>query len=227
MTERLTLPPGPLWLVVACTLVGVPLGWWLRGQLSTGDYRIDEDETGPLPPAGWLVTVAVPLVWGLLAWRLGGLAGATVLPAFLVYGWAGVALFWIDADVHRLPHGLTWPLGAAVAALLTIAAAWTGDWAALGRAFACGAGGFVVYLVLVVVAAGQFGFGDLVLGTITGLLLGYLGWSLPWLAIVAGFVIGSLIMLVRLALRQITLKTQVAFGPFILLGALWVVLTAG
>jgi prepilin signal peptidase PulO-like enzyme (type II secretory pathway) len=29
---------------------------------------------------------------------------------------------------------------------------------------------------------------------------------------------------VRLALRQITLKSEIAFGPYILLGALWVVL---
>ncbi len=227
ISDKLVLSTGPGWLVLACALAAVPLGWWLRRQLTTGDYRIVEDETGPLPRGSWLLVAALPVVWGVLAWRLGGFAGATVLPAFLVYAWAGVALFWIDADVHRLPHGLTWPLAAAVAALLTVAAALTGDWGALVQALICAVGAFVIYLVLVVVAAGQFGFGDLVLGTITGLLLGYLGWALPVLAIAAGFVIGSVVMLVRLALRQITLKSQVAFGPYILLGALWVVLTAG
>ena len=227
MTDRLVLPAGPWWLVAACAVVALPLGWWLRAQLLTGEYRIDEDETGPLPRGSWVVVVALPVVWAVLAWRLGGLAGATVLPAFLVYAWAGVALFWIDADVHRLPHGLTWPLGGAVAALLAVAATLTGQWGALLRAFACAGGAFLVYLVLVIVAAGQFGFGDLVLGTITGLLLGYLGWLLPLSAIVSGFVIGSLVVIVRLALRQITLKTHVAFGPYILLGALWVVLVTG
>ncbi len=215
---------GPWWLVLGCMLAALPLGWWLRRELSTGGYRIEEDETGPLPPAGWLVVAALPVVWGLLAWRLGGIGGGTLLPAFLVYGWAGVALFWIDADVHRLPHGLTMPMLGAVSALLVVAALGTGEWGALLRAVCCGAGVFVVYLVLVLASFGGFGFGDLVLGSITGLLLGFLGWRQPLLAIAAGFVIGSLVMLVRLALRQITLKTEIAFGPYILLGALWVVL---
>lgn len=214
---------GPWWLVLACALAALPLGWWLRRELTTGDYRMQEEQTGPVPRGSWALVAVLPVVWALLAWRLGGVAGGVLLPAFLVYAWAGVALFWIDADVHRLPSGLTTPLLWSVVGLLAVAALVTGEWGVFARAAICGAGAFVVYFVLVLASFGSFGWGDLVLGSITGLLLGVLGWRHPALAIAAGFVIGSLVMVVRLALRQVTLKSEVAFGPYILLGALWVV----
>ncbi|PID96435.1 MAG: peptidase A24 [Actinomycetales bacterium] len=215
---------GPLWLVIGCAVAGLPIGWYMRRELATGGYRIVEDESGPLPRGQWLVLAGVPVLWGVLAWRVGTAADGTLLPALLLYATVGVALSWIDADVHRLPHGLTMPLAAGVVGLLLVSAALTRDFGSLGRAVTCAGISFVVYLVLVLLSSGSFGIGDLVLGTITGLLLGFLGWPQPLLAIAAGFVISSVVLVVRLVLRQITLKTTVAFGPYILLGALWVVL---
>lgn len=209
---------------MACALAGLPLGWHLRRELTTGGYRMEDEETGPLPRYSWLLVAGVPLAWGLLAWRLGGLADGAILPAFLAYAWAGVALFWIDADVHRLPHGLTWPLAGAVAGLHAVAAFVSRDWMILGRALACAGLMLVVYTVLFIVASGQFGMGDIILGTITGLLLGALSWRAPWDALAVGFVLAGLIALIRLALRQITLKSHIAFGPYIVLGALVIAL---
>ncbi|HRW19511.1 MAG TPA: A24 family peptidase, partial [Dermatophilaceae bacterium] len=164
--------------------------------------------------------LAVPVAWGLLAWRSGGVGAGTVLPALLLYAFVGVALFFIDADVHRLPEGLTFPLGISIAALLLVAAAVTQQWGSLGRAAICGVLSFVVYLVLLLASRGQFGFGDVVVGSITGLLLGYLGWPEPYWAAALGFVLGAVVSLARLARRRIGLKTEIAFGPYIVLGAL-------
>jgi leader peptidase (prepilin peptidase)/N-methyltransferase len=166
------------------------------------------------------VALAVPVLWGVLAWRLGGLSEGAVLPAYLLLAWVGVALFWVDVDVHRLPEGLTLPTVPALLVLLAVASATTGDWGSLLRAVVCGAAGWLVYAVLAFVVPGGLGLGDATLGGLVAVPLGYLGWGVPILGFVLAYLLSGVVAVVGLALRRLTLRSHIAFGPFIVVGAL-------
>jgi leader peptidase (prepilin peptidase)/N-methyltransferase len=212
--------PAPWWLLALVTIAGAGLGWHLARALGTGAYRLD-DEAGrrrPGPPAA--LTVAVPVLWGVLAWRLGGLSEGALLPAYLLLAWAGAALFWIDMDVHRLPEGLTLPVIPALLVLLVVPSATTGDWEALLRAVLCGAAGWLVYAALAFLVPGGLGLGDATLGGLVALPLGYLGWGVPIVGFVAAYLVSGVVALVGLATRRLSLRSHIAFGPFIVVGAL-------
>jgi leader peptidase (prepilin peptidase) / N-methyltransferase len=211
---------APWWLVALVTVAGLGLGWWLARTLSTGDYRLDDETDRPLPRAPALVTLAVPVLWGLLAWRLGGLSQGAALPAYLLLAWAGAALFWIDLDVHRLPEGMTLPVIPALLVLLTVASATTGDWGALLRGVVCGVAGWSVYAALAFLVPGGLGLGDATLGGLVALPLGYIGWGVPILGFVFAYLLSGLLAVVGLALRRLSLRSHIAFGPFIVVGAL-------
>ncbi len=211
---------APVWVVLAVAVAGVPVGVLLSRRLSTGDYRLDDEMERPVPTLGWLVALTVPVLWGVLAWRVGGLSRGALLPAYLLLAAVGVALFWIDVDVHRLPEALTLPCIPGVALLLAVASATTGDWGALARAVACGVAGWLVYVVLALALPGGLGLGDATLGGLVSLPLGYLALGAPVVAFVAAYLVSGVAALVGLALRRLHLKSDIAFGPYILLGAL-------
>lgn len=209
--------------VAVVTIAGTVVGVLLDRALEDAAYRLDDETDRPVPRGGWLVVPAVALVWGLLTWRFG------VTPALvplLLLGVVGVALTRIDLDVHRLPEGLTLPAVVAVLALQAVASALTGDWGALLRAVIGGVLSWVAYLVLVLLSRGALGWGDATLGGLVGLTLGYVEPTWPLLAIVAAFVLGGLVSAVGLLARRLTLSSHIAFGPYILLGALAVALFA-
>jgi len=211
---------APFWLVLAAVVASVPVGVLLSRRLSTGDYRLDDEMERPVPTLGWLVVVAVPLLWGVLAWRVGGLSRGALLPAYLLLAAVGVALFWIDVDVHRLPEALTLPCIPAVALMLAVASATTGDWGALARAVACGVAAWLVYLVLALAVPGGLGLGDATLGALVSLPLGYVAWGAPVVAFLAAYLVSGVAALAGLGLGRLHLKSDIAFGPYILLGAL-------
>jgi leader peptidase (prepilin peptidase)/N-methyltransferase len=212
--------PAPWWLIAVVTVAGAGLGWLLAGELGTGGYRLDDEADRRLPGPPLLLAVAVPLLWGGLAWRVGGLSAGALLPAYLLLAWAGAALFWIDLDTHRLPEGLTLPVIPALVVLLAIASATTGDWAALLRAVLCGIAGWLVYAVLAFAVPGGLGLGDATLGGLVALPLGYLGWGVPIVGFVAAYLVSGVVALVGLATRRLSLRSHIAFGPFIVVGAL-------
>jgi leader peptidase (prepilin peptidase)/N-methyltransferase len=212
--------PAPWWLVALVTAAGAGVGWLLARELGTGEYRLEDEVDRPLPGPRAVLAVAVPVLWGVLAWRLGGLSHGAALPAYLLLGWAGVALFWIDVDVHRLPEGLTLPVIPVLVVLLAVASATTGDWGALLRAVLCGAAGWLVYAVLAFVVPGGLGLGDATLGGLVALPLGYLGWGVPIVGFVVAYLVSGAVALVGLATRRLSLRSHIAFGPFIVVGAL-------
>jgi len=60
------------------------------------------------------------------------------------------------------------------------------------------------------------------LGGALGVYLGWFGWYYVYYGIFAGFLLGSIVALVMIAARRATLKTAVAFGPMLIVGALLV-----
>jgi leader peptidase (prepilin peptidase)/N-methyltransferase len=216
---------GSWWLVLALVVAGGALGVVLARQLAVVEYRIDEEEDRPPLRALWAVPPALAATWGILGWHLGGRAGGVALPAYLLLAVSGVALWRIDLDVHRLPEGLTLPTALATALLLLLATALVGDWSAAARA---GVGGLATLLglgLLSLLTGGAFGFGDVVLGATLGLALGWLDLRAALWGPAFGFVIAGVVAVVGLATRRMGMKSDLAMGPYLLLGALVAVLS--
>ena len=210
----------PVWVLVLLAVLGATLGAGLSRVLSTGGYRIDSDEAGPLPPSAWWPAPVLAALWVFLGWRVGDVAQWAALPVFLLFAWLTVALVWIDADVHRLPDGLVLPSYPALLVLVGVASVAAGDWRHLVRALACMAALYGLYFVMAFVSPNSLGFGDVKLSGLIGLVLGW--WSIPQVVLGAlgGFLVGGLTALVMLAGRRVGWRSHIAFGPAMLVGAL-------
>jgi leader peptidase (prepilin peptidase)/N-methyltransferase len=209
----------PWWLVVAFGVAGAVLGGVTGRVLATGGYRIESDEPSSSLRRWWWPGVALAGLWAFLAWRIGDAAGWAALPAYLLFAWLAVGLFWIDADVHRLPDGLVLPAYPTLFVLLVVATAGLGDWGALVRALACMAGLYAVYFLLALASPSSLGFGDVKLAGVIGLVLGWVGVGTAVLGILAGFIVGGLVGVVFLLGRRVGMRTHIAYGPSMLAGA--------
>ncbi|PRY47441.1 leader peptidase (prepilin peptidase)/N-methyltransferase [Geodermatophilus tzadiensis] len=171
---------------------------------------------GGAAPAG-LLPVATAVLFVLVALRFG--AGVE-LAAWLWFAAAGVLLGVIDLRERLLPDRVLLPALAGSAVLLTVAAAVTGAWPDLGRAALGSVVLFTALLALGLAAPGRLGMGDVKLGALLGLHLGWLGWPALLLGVLAGFVVQAAVALVLLAGRRVGLRSELPFGPALLLGAL-------
>ncbi|MBO3087204.1 prepilin peptidase [Cellulomonas dongxiuzhuiae] len=165
----------------------------------------------------------VELVTGLLFVGTALVVGWTLaLPAFLYLVSISVALAAIDVDVHRLPDAIVLP-SYAVAGVLLVLASWTPgegvDTDALVRAAAGSGALFLLYLVLALIHPRGMGLGDLKLSGVLGLYLGWVGWGALAVGAFAAFLLGGLYGVVLMVAGRAGRKTQVPFGPWMLLGA--------
>ena len=208
-----------VWVLVLLALGGAVLGGVTGRTLAIGGYRIESDEAGEPPRHWWWPAVLLAVLWTLLGWRVGDLAGWAALPAFLYLAWLTVALVWIDADVHRLPDGLVLPSYPALLVLVLVATAGAGDWSPLVRALGCMAGMFSLYFVMALISPSSLGFGDVKLSGLIGLLVGWLGVGEAVVALTAGFLVGGLVGVVMLVGRRVGMRSHIAFGPSMLAGA--------
>lgn len=148
-----------------------------------------------------------PLAFGLLL---------VALAAFVVLGvWLSV----MDGRTHRLPNRIVLPSYPAAILLLGAAGASAGEWhRVLGML-----GGAVVlwaaFGVLHVLYRQGLGFGDVKLAGLLGLYLGYAGWPAVWWGPFLALVLGGVWSLLLVMTRRATLRSTVAFGPFLVAGA--------
>jgi len=145
--------------------------------------------------------------------------------AFAFLGVLGVALAQIDVAVQRLPDRLTLAGYPALIALLALAAAATGAWQDLARALLGGLVLGAAYLLLGLLSGGQLGGGDIKLAGLIGLLLGWAGWSVLLTGAGLGFILAAAVGLALLATRRIARRSMISFGPYMLAGALLVILS--
>lgn len=180
-------------------------------------------EDGSIRAIDWRTPIAVivgGIALALVPARFEGDTTASVI--FGVYVVALTLLLATDLDQRLLPNEITLPaiplaflvsvLGlnplvpvgvlpiAAVVAVLVPGALWL-----LARPF----------------GAGAIGQGDLKLLVSVGLLAGPLR---MFSGVVYGALLAGVVIVVLLALRRITLKTFIPFGPFLIIGALWALL---
>ena len=163
-------------------------------------------------------TAAVGAACGLL----GGLAAdwSAVLPAFVLLTLVLTPLVVIDVEHHRLPDRLVGVAAVGGLGLLGAAGVLGGD---PGRAVRVGAAAAVVFAVLAALTVtARFGFGDTKLGAVLAGYLGWFGWGYVLYGMMAGFLVASLGVVPLLLSGRATMRTAIAFGPAMILGALLV-----
>lgn len=179
--------------------------------------------------AAWATTLWTPSLLGEapaaaaadslqpLAWN-GALAP---LPAFLYLAAASVALAVIDLDTYRLPFWIVVPSWWAAGVLLGGAALLLGHPAAVGRMLAGGVALWGLYRLLHAVYPAGMGYGDVRLAGLLGMYLAWLDWGALVTGAFLGFLVGGLGGVGVLIARQSGLKTQIPYGPYMIIGA-WI-----
>jgi leader peptidase (prepilin peptidase) / N-methyltransferase len=203
-------------VVAVAGLLGLAVGVLLGRLAARFPWGTTDDAARSTAASTVLTALGTGAAFALLAWRFGL---AWELPAFLVLAAAGVLLTVVDLQHRLLPNRVLAPVFGAGAVLLLGAAALTGDWTALLRAGLGAATLFAVFLVLALISPRSLGMGDVKLAGLIGLFLGWLGWTTLILGALAGFVVQALVALVLLAGRRIGLRSELPFGPAMLLGA--------
>ncbi|MGA4508927.1 hypothetical protein ACQB6R_11080 [Propionibacteriaceae bacterium G1746] len=191
----------------------------------TSTVRGHDTETGTggalARPSRWIygLTAAAVFVWAVL-WT-----DVWAWPAFAVLAWAWGAGTAQDLAQHRLWDRFTLlPFGVFVL-LLVLPAAVHGDWGRWGMTIVAGLITATVLFVIAFINPAGFGLGDVKLGLTTGAALGWIGVGWPGvllalLGTVAAFVLMAVVGVVLLATRAAKRDTDVAFGPFMVLGVL-------
>jgi leader peptidase (prepilin peptidase)/N-methyltransferase len=207
----------------ACAALGLLLGPFLAGLT----LRIPADEP-VLTADGWRGGAASParrawvsvLAAAVLGAVGGGIGAEPALPAYLWLGAIGLTLAVIDIDCHRLPDRLTLPAYPVGLVLLGAAALAQHEPAALGRALLAAAAVAGLFLVLVLISPRSLGLGDVKLAGVLAMHLGFLGWAELVLGLFAGFLVGAVAAVTLLAAGRARWRSDVAFGPSLLAGAL-------
>jgi leader peptidase (prepilin peptidase)/N-methyltransferase len=215
--------------VVVCALLALPVGWF-AGVLI--DRVPDRAPLKPLPGIRLsgkylFVHLGMIVLFVLAAVRfdeepLGVLVGYLFLFAVLL------TLSVIDVELFRLPDLIVLPTLAA-SLLLVVLVSVVEEVPEQIRFALAGAGLYFGFLLIAhLIYPRGMGFGDVKLAAVMGLYVGWLGTSytgsigLVLWAMLIGFVAGSIIGMVLLAVRK--RSKQIPFGPFLALGTVVAVL---
>ena len=125
---------------------------------------------------------------------------ALVLGSYLLYFlWCALRLWRIDVREHRLPHRILIPLAIATYTALPVSLLFAGRPVDIWRVIGAGLVLWFCYLLLRILSFGALGRGDASLVT---------------------FLAGGLVSLALVLFTKARGSTRIAFGPFMLLGAL-------
>ena len=147
--------------------------------------------------------------------------------ACLYFGVIALWLSVVDIRSHRLPNRIIFPSYGVAGVLLLTALVAAGDPGGALRTVLAGASLWSFYLVLRLVYPAGMGLGDVKLAFLLGLYLGHLGWMPLLYGTMAAFLLGGLWGAALILSRRGSGKTRIPFGPFMLSGALGVMLLAG
>lgn len=157
---------------------------------------------------------AMAVLWCGLTGRLG------LLPLMLALASAGLALLIIDMKVHRLPNPIVLALYPITVVGLAIAGLASGDWPVMRAVLGAAVWLLVFGLVWLISRGRGMGFGDVKLAPILGAVLGWLGWGPALVGLFATWLIGGVVALALLVSGRAKRGTHLAFGPYMLIGAL-------
>jgi leader peptidase (prepilin peptidase)/N-methyltransferase len=167
--------------------------------------------------AGLAATLLTACAFCGMAWRFGH--QFDLLP-YSVLAAVGVALGLVDLVEQRLPSELVYPAAALVGTLLTTSAILHSRGLDLLRALAGMTILVAFYLVLALASGGGLGAGDVKLGGLLGLTLGWLSWSALVNATFLGWLAAAIVCLILRTARRRPRGSLLPMGPFLVLGAL-------
>ncbi|MFJ5064562.1 prepilin peptidase [Streptomyces nigra] len=207
---RLSVPVGDPWrsqCPAGHAFVGLGAGWLGLARCAAGDRY---------GPSSLSVVSVTAGVCGLLAAAIGA---RPELVVWLLLAPVCVLLAVVDASVHRLPDVLTLPValvafvGLGGAALLPCAG---GSWTSmLLGSFLLGACFFALLFI-----SGGLGLGDVKLALGLGAVLGWYGWPILLFGVFAGYLFGAVYGIGLVMAGRAGRRSRIAFGPFLLAGAL-------
>ncbi|MBV9660604.1 MAG: prepilin peptidase [Acidimicrobiales bacterium] len=172
---------------------------------------------------GMKVSARYPLVELLTAAAFAAVAlrfGASwTLPAEVFFVAGLIALSFIDFDHLLLPRRVVYWVGGLVGAALLVAAAAQSSWHRFGVGAICAAVEFLVLFAINWISPRSLGFGDVRLGPVIALALGWLGWRYAFWGFLGANLIGAVVGLSLIAAKRMGRKTLVPFGVFLSIGA--------
>lgn len=141
-----------------------------------------------------------------------------------IFAWIGpiylLAVAWpltrIDLRERRLPNRLVVPAFPIALIGQFLAAVMSGAWLSLGIALACGFGAFAVGLLVNHFA--NLGMGDVKLIAAITLALAWFNPISPFIALLLGFAVATVVVVAMLIRRKIKMGSTVALGPYLLVG---------
>jgi leader peptidase (prepilin peptidase)/N-methyltransferase len=210
--ESITSPPSrcPGCGVHISARDNIPVVSWvvLRGRCRHCAMRIS--------PRYPLVEALTGALFVLVALRFGW---SWTLPAELILVSGLVALSFTDIDHLLLPKAIVYPTAGLLALALFVAALVQGSWHRLLVAVACAAVEFAVLFTIHLVSPRGMGFGDVRLGPVIALGLGWLGWLYAFFGFLAANLTGAVVGVVLIAAGRTGRKTPIPFGVFLAAGA--------
>jgi leader peptidase (prepilin peptidase)/N-methyltransferase len=147
-------------------------------------------------------------------------------------GWTAALTAWLwlaavlivlaraDLAEHRLPNRVLLIGCVGGGACMTMAALVEDEPGRLVRAGGAAFAAFAAMLGLAIVVAPRLGLGDVKLAGLLGGYLGWLGWEEVVTGLAAGFLLGSAVGLWVAVRRRGGWRTEIAFGPALMVGAI-------
>lgn len=206
-------------LVIGVAVVGA--AWGFVADRIAARWPAHED--GSVRAIDWRTAAVIAM--GAIAPALLAIRYGDDLRAFAFFGVVVVALvllFATDLDQRLLPDVITFPLaGYAIAGfVLGFGPLVRSPADLLVATIAAIAIPVLLFVLSIPFGAGAIGIGDLKLLFGMGLLAGA---QRLVAAVIVGAVSAAIGILVLLALRRISLKSYVPYGPFLIIGAVWAI----
>ena len=126
-------------------------------------------------------------------------------------------LFLVDAKTLRLPNAILYPAISSVLIVALSYAIYTGDISELTNSMVKGLIFFSLFFLFYLLTRGGIGAGDAKLALLIGLSVGIFPHNYLFLILMGSFIIAALYSLVLMARKQVTLKSKIPFGPFLLI----------
>ena len=133
----------------------------------------------------------------------------------------------IDLNTHRLTRSVTMRAAFIGGPLLSIAAIANNQPGKIGVMALSFIASLLTFVTLSLASRRGIGAGDVRLAAVLAMFLGYLGAQYVFQGVALGFMIGGVVALLLLITRKATSNTRIAFGPYICIGAMVVVLFGG
>ena len=194
------------------------------GELSREDFLEDDAEENR-HLLNYMISGLAMVIGSMLTFSLVRPLGWTdyysllIDAAILVFIATGIALSWVDFELKLLPSKMIYTGGGATLALLVAAAAVSGNWVLLLPMAMGGMLYFLFYFLIWFWKPGAFGFGDVRLSFFIGATLAFLSPSSAFVGFAAAWILALVGIGIGAAFGMIGRKTQIAFGPWMVLGA--------